>query len=131
MAARHFGPAHEELVVTPSDAGGVLARLGTLLDEPLADMSFVPLYLLSRAARGTVTVALTGDGGDELFAGYPTMAAEWWQSAIGRLPSGGLGLMRRGAAAPPHAAEPLPELVAAPPHRPDAPHPPLRARRPA
>src|SRR5262249_38257724 len=95
IAARHFGPAHEELVVTPSDAGGVLARLGTLLDEPLADMSFVPLYLLSRAARGTVTVALTGDGGDELFAGYPTMAAERWQSAFGRLPSGVLGLMRR------------------------------------
>jgi asparagine synthase (glutamine-hydrolysing) len=120
IAARHFGTAHEELVVTPSDAGGVLARLGTLLDEPLADMSFVPLYLLSRAARGTVTVALTGDGGDELFAGYPTMAAEWWQSAFGRLPSSVLGLMRRGAAALPHAAEPLREFVAATAYHPDA-----------
>src|SRR5262249_57209314 len=86
MAARHFGPAHEELVVTPSDAGGVLARLGTLLDEPLADMSFVPLYLLSRTARGSVTVALTGDGGDELFAGYPAMGADWWLRRAGRVP---------------------------------------------
>jgi asparagine synthase (glutamine-hydrolysing) len=120
IAARHFGTAHEELVVTPSDAGDVVARLGALLDEPLADMSFVPLYLLSRAARGTVTVALTGDGGDELFAGYPTMAAEWWQSAFERLPSGVLGLMRRGAVALPHAAEPLREFVAATAYHPDA-----------
>jgi asparagine synthase (glutamine-hydrolysing) len=120
IAARHFGTAHEELVVTPADAGGVVARLGTLLDEPLADMSFVPLYLLSRAARGTVTVALTGDGGDELFAGYRTMAADWWQSALGRLPSGVLGLLRRGAGALPHAAAPLREFVAASAYRPDA-----------
>ena len=57
IAARHFGTAHEELVVTPADAAGVLGRLGSLLDEPLADMSFVPLYLLSlRRARD-------GDGG--------------------------------------------------------------------
>src|SRR5262249_52864693 len=121
IAARHFGTAHEELVVTPSDAGGVLARLGTLLDEPLADMSFVPLYLLSRAARGTVTVALTGDGGDELFAGYPTMAAEWWQSAVGRLPPGEPGggraparggtaaRVRRGHGVPSRRAQPGPD----------------------
>jgi asparagine synthase (glutamine-hydrolysing) len=50
-------------------------------------MSFVPLYLLARAARRHVTVALTGDGGDELFAGYPTMAAEGWHRRFAALPA--------------------------------------------
>jgi asparagine synthetase B (glutamine-hydrolysing) len=54
-----------------------------------------------------MTVALTGDGGDELFAGYPTMAAEWWQGAFGRLPASVLGLLRRGAGALPQAAAPF------------------------
>jgi asparagine synthase (glutamine-hydrolysing) len=81
IVARYFGTRHEELVVSAADAGDVLARLGNLLDEPLADMSFVPLHLLSRAARGTVTVALTGDGGDELFAGYPRYA---WTERVAR-----------------------------------------------
>src|SRR5215813_5071517 len=91
IVAEYFATRHEELVVSPSDAARVLERLGGLLDEPLADMSFVPLHLLSRAARQSVTVALTGDGGDELFAGYPSMAAERWHRAFARLPSGILG----------------------------------------
>jgi asparagine synthase (glutamine-hydrolysing) len=70
LVAERYGTQHEELIVSAADAGTVLPQLGTLLDEPLADMSFVPLYLLARAARRSVTVALTGDGGDELFAGY-------------------------------------------------------------
>ena len=100
IVARHFGTRHEELVVTADDAAGVLARLGGLLDEPLADMSFVPLHLLSCAARRTVTVALTGDGGDELFAGYPTMAADWWQRGARSLPASVLGPAASGRAAP-------------------------------
>ncbi|MBI4610768.1 MAG: asparagine synthase (glutamine-hydrolyzing) [Candidatus Rokubacteria bacterium] len=86
IVAARFGTRHEELEVSADDARRVLPRLGALLDEPIADMSFVPLYLLSRAARGSVTVALTGDGGDELFAGYLTMAAAWWHDAFARLP---------------------------------------------
>jgi asparagine synthase (glutamine-hydrolysing) len=120
IAARHFGTRHEELVVSAGDAGGVLERLGHLLDEPLADMSFVPLHLLSRAAKGTVTVALTGDGGDELFAGYPTMAADWWQGAVARMPPRLLGLLRRGAVALPAWGAPLGEFLAATAYHPDA-----------
>ena len=87
LAARRLGTVHEELVVTPADARDVMERIGTLLDEPIADMSFVPLYLLSRAARPHVTVALTGDGGDELFGGYPAMGAAWWQDLFARMPA--------------------------------------------
>jgi asparagine synthase (glutamine-hydrolysing) len=120
IAAKHFGTRHEELVVSAADAGGVLEHLGHLLDEPLADMSFVPLHLLSRAAKGTVTVALTGDGGDELFAGYPTMAAEWWQGAAARIPARVLGLLRRGADALPVWGAPLHQFLAATAYHPDA-----------
>jgi asparagine synthase (glutamine-hydrolysing) len=86
IVAERWGTRHAELVVSADDASALLPQLGALLDEPIADMSFVPLYLLSRAARGSVTVALTGDGGDELFAGYLTMAAEWWHNAFAGLP---------------------------------------------
>jgi len=119
IAARHFGTRHEELVVSAADAGGVMERLGGLLDEPLADMSFVPLHLLSRAAKDSVTVALTGDGGDELFAGYPTMAADWWQRAAARIPGGALSVLRRGAEALPWGA-PLQQFLAATAYHPDA-----------
>ena len=86
LVAERYGTRHEELIVSPPDAAAVLGDLGRLMDEPLADMAFVPLYLLSRAARGSVTVALTGDGGDELFAGYPSMGADWWHQRAARLP---------------------------------------------
>jgi asparagine synthase (glutamine-hydrolysing) len=120
IAARHFRTRHEELVVSAAEAGGVLEQLGHLLDEPLADMSFVPLHLLSRAAKRTVTVALTGDGGDELFAGYPTMAADWWQGAAARLPARILGLLARAADGLPAWGESLRQFVAATAYHPDA-----------
>jgi asparagine synthase (glutamine-hydrolysing) len=113
IVADYFGTHHEELVVSASDAAGLLERLGRVLDEPLGDMSFVPLHLLSCAARRSVTVALTGDGGDELFAGYPSMAAERWHRAFARLPGGILSGVRRTAAALPAAAAPFRDFLAA------------------
>jgi asparagine synthase (glutamine-hydrolysing) len=67
--ARRLGADHEEVMVTP-DAADVLPRLVWHLDEPFADSSALPTYYVARAARKRVTVALSGDGGDEVFAGY-------------------------------------------------------------
>ena len=120
IVAEHFATQHEEVVVSASDAGRVVERLGSLLDEPLADMSFVPLHILSCAARRSVTVALTGDGGDELFAGYPSMAADRWHRSFARLPVKLLTLLRRGAMALPEAAMPFQDFLAAVGYGPDA-----------
>ena len=113
IVAERLGTRHEELVVSASDARTVVAQLGALLDEPIADMSFVPLYLLSRAARASVTVALTGDGGDELFAGYPTMAAEWWHERFAQLPPAARQMLQRLAERVTAMPEPLREFLLA------------------
>ena len=67
--ARHLGTAHHERTVAPQ-AAEFLFGIGRLLDEPNADSSCLPTYLLSAFARESVTVALSGDGGDEMFGGY-------------------------------------------------------------
>jgi asparagine synthase (glutamine-hydrolysing) len=125
LVAERYATRHEELVVSAADAASVVEDLGRLMDEPLSDMAFVPLYLLSRAARRSVTVALTGDGGDELFAGYPSMGADWWHQRVAALPTPTRAVVRWLGERVPGVPDPLRDFLRALEHRPEARNQPL------
>ncbi|MFP5501706.1 MAG: asparagine synthase (glutamine-hydrolyzing) [Candidatus Sericytochromatia bacterium] len=91
--AEHLGTDHHEETLSAEGLLALVPRLSELLDEPFGDASVMPTYLLSRFARRHVTVALGGDGGDELFAGYPTYQAQRLAGLYDRLPGAMRGLI--------------------------------------
>jgi asparagine synthase (glutamine-hydrolysing) len=103
--AQRLGTDHTEVTLDESAALGLVPQIADWFDEPFADSSQLPTYLVARMTRQHVTVALSGDGGDELFGGYPKyeMLAKTWRS-IGYLPRGARAILGRGLQALP---EPL------------------------
>ncbi len=85
IAAKHFKTDHHEFILTP-DFVDVVDDLVWHFDEPFADSSALPTYMVSKLAREFVTVVLSGDGGDELFAGYTRYVTDRDRSGLGRLP---------------------------------------------
>jgi asparagine synthase (glutamine-hydrolysing) len=86
MVAKHLGTEHHERIFTAEAMRDVLPQVAAVLDEPFGDASLLPTYLLSAFAREQVTVALGGDGGDELLLGYPTFFADAFAGVFSRLP---------------------------------------------
>src|SRR5262245_42658737 len=93
--AQHLGTEHHQFTFTAAAALALLPQLGHLLDEPLADPAFLPTLHLARHTRASVTVALSGDGGDELLCGYPTFLAVAPMRWMRRLPRGGVAATER------------------------------------
>jgi asparagine synthase (glutamine-hydrolysing) len=92
--ARKYHTEHREFKLSYQDMLGVLPDILSSFDEPFADSSAIPTFIVSRETRNHVTVALSGDGGDELFAGYRSYLAEFWFKKYMMIP----GLLREGLA---------------------------------
>jgi asparagine synthase (glutamine-hydrolysing) len=104
VAANRFNTEHHEFIVTP-EVCHIIDELAWHLDEPFADSSSIPTYAVSKMAREHVKVVLSGDGGDELFAGYTRYVIDRQRSGFARLPR----VVRRGLIQPlsrslPHSA---------------------------
>ena len=84
--AKFLGTDHHEERLSANLAANLVSEIGSWMDEPFSDPSLVPTYLLSRFTRKHVTVALGGDGGDELFAGYPMYVGHRWAEIYKRVP---------------------------------------------
>ncbi|MCS6968713.1 MAG: asparagine synthase (glutamine-hydrolyzing) [Cytophagales bacterium] len=78
IVARHFGTYHYTFKLKNEDLFEAVEKILPLMGEPFADSSAIPYYILSQRTRQHVTVALSGDGADELFGGYQKYRAEWW-----------------------------------------------------
>jgi len=94
--AKYLGTDHHEERLSANLAANLVSEIGSWMDEPFSDPSLLPTYLLSRFTRKHVTVALGGDGGDELFAGYPMYWGHRWAGIYERVPR----FLRRGLIAP-------------------------------
>jgi asparagine synthase (glutamine-hydrolysing) len=94
--AKFLGTDHHEERLSANLAANLVSEIGAWMDEPFSDPSLVPTYLLSRFTRKHVTVALGGDGGDELFAGYPMYVGHRWAEVYKHVP----GFLRRGLIEP-------------------------------
>jgi asparagine synthase (glutamine-hydrolysing) len=94
--AKFLGTDHHEERLSANLAANLVGEIGAWMDEPFGDPSLVPTYLLSRFTRKHVTVALGGDGGDELFAGYPMYAGHRWAEIYNKVPA----LLRTGMIEP-------------------------------
>jgi asparagine synthase (glutamine-hydrolysing) len=96
--ARHIGSRHHERIVRPTEMPDLVPGLGSMLDEPIGDASILPTAVLSSFAREHVTVALGGDGGDELFGGYPMHQAHRVAPLFRVMPRAVTASLARGAA---------------------------------
>ena len=91
IVARHIGTTHHEVLVTPKKVTDMLPKYLAYIDEPYADGSAIPTYLLAECAKDYVTVLLSGEGGDEVFAGYDTHLAYKVRNLYRKIP----GFIRR------------------------------------